>query len=304
MRSDRSVGGATRTEVTDDAVRALAWLAAGQWGVLTRAEIVACGLSPDQVKRMLRRGHLHPLHRGVYAVGHRNLVTEGRFLAAVKACGEFAALSHFCAACLRGWLRYDGRPIDVTTIGRRRRPGIRTHVSERFERVLVRRIPVTERLRTIRDLARTEDERTVKRALRQAKLTAAELEQLPRTGVLGRIIGLSAAPTASGNEDTVLDLVLKAGFEHPLVNTPYPGSRYIPDLWWPQVRLIVEVDSREWHEAPLDQRDDLDRQAWLEARGERVLRTTRPQVLRDPEQFCARLRRAGAPYTRSAQTQL
>ncbi len=43
-------------------------------------------------------------------MGHRNVTTEGRFLAAVKACGEFAVLSHYAAACLRGWLKYDGRP--------------------------------------------------------------------------------------------------------------------------------------------------------------------------------------------------
>lgn len=167
-------------------------------------------------------------------------------------------------------------------------------------------IPTTPRVRTIIDLARVEDERTVKRALRQARFTEAELALLPRTGPLGRIVGLSAAPTASGNEDFVLDLVLEAGFVHPLVNAPYrlPGQTYYPDLWWPEQRLIVEVDSREHHEAPLDQRDDLERQAWLEAKGERVLRTTKPQVERNPARFLARLDAAGAPYTSSAQTQL
>lgn len=251
-------------------------------------------------------GTCTPLHRGVYAVGHRNVTTEGRFLAAVKACGPDAVLSHYAAACLYGWLRYDGRPIDVTAPTKRNRPMINTHRSDLVERELHRRIPVTPRIRTITDLARVEDEPTVKRALRQAKLTAEALAQLPAAGLLGRIVGLSAAPTASGNEDFVLDLVLEAGFEHPLVNAPYPlpGRVYVPDLWWPDVRLIVEVDSREWHEAPLDQRDDLERQAWLEANGERVLRTTKPQVRRDPGRFFARLRAAGAPYTRSAQTQL
>ena len=138
----------------------------------------------------------------------------------------------------------------------------------------------------------------VKRALRQARFNEAELEQLPRTGMLGRIIGLSAAPTASGNEDFALDLVLAAGFEHPLVNAPYPGTNYIPDLWWRDARLLVEVDSREWHEAPLDQRDDLDRQADLEAAGERILRTTKAQILRNPARFIARLDAAGAPRRR------
>lgn len=237
-------------------------------------------------------------------MGHRNVTTEGRWLAAVKASGEYAALSHYAAACHHRWLKWDGRPVDVTCISRRRRPGINTHVTERLERVVVRRIPVTPRLRTIVDLAKHEPEPVVKRALRAAKFSEAELVRLPRTGMIGRIVDLSTAPTASGNEDFVLDLVLAAGFEHPLVNAPYPGTNYIPDLWWPAQHLLVEVDSREWHEAPLDQRDDLDRQAWLEAKGERVLRTTKAQVLRNPELFLQRLRAAGAPYTRSAQTQL
>ena len=281
--------------MTDDPIRALAKFAAGQWGVVSRAELIALGLSAKQVKGLVARGHLHLLHRGVYAVGHRNVTTEGRFLAAVKACGEFSMLSHYAGACQHGWLRYDGRRIDVTCVSRRRRPGINTHVTERLERVVVRRIPVTPRLRTIIDLARTEDEPTVKRALRTARFTDAELRQLPRTGVLGRIIALSTAPTASGNEDVVLDLVLKAGFAHPLVNAPYPGSNFIPDLWWRAQRLIVEVDSREWHDDPIAQRDDLHRQAWLEAQGERVLRTTKPQVLSNPSQFLQRLQAAGAP---------
>jgi len=282
--------------VTD---RAVAALAAGSWGVVTIDELRECGLSDDAIRVRVRRGNLHPLYRGVYAVGHPNISTEGRFLAAVKACGEYAALSHYCAACHHGWLKYDGRPIDVTCLGRRRHARIKSHETTKLERVMVKRVPVTPRVRTIIDVARTEPERVVKRALRQAKFTGAELALIP-----SRITGLGTAPTASGNEDVVFDLVVAAGFAEPLVNAPYPGSSFIPDLWWPEVRLIVEVDSREWHEAPLDQRDDLDRQAWLEANGERVLRTTKPQVLRDPQTFCERLRRAGAPYTRSAQTQL
>ena len=102
-----------RRESTNDPIKVLARFAAGQWGVVTRAELIECGLSAEQVQRMVARGHLHLLHRGVYAVGHRNVTTEGRFLAAVKACGPEAVLSHYCAACHRGWLKYNGRPIDV-----------------------------------------------------------------------------------------------------------------------------------------------------------------------------------------------
>lgn len=79
-------------------------------------------------------------------------------------------------------MKYDGRPVD---------------------RVTFRQIPVMPPLRTIIDLY----ERTVKRALRQAKFSDDELRQLPRGGMLGRILDLSAAPTASENEDFLLDLV-------------------------------------------------------------------------------------------------
>ena len=96
----------------------------------------------------------------------------------------------------------------------------KTHVTERLEREVVKRIPVTPPLRTIVDLARTEPERVVKPALRQARLREDELPLLPRTGALGRILNLSAAPTRSDPED----FVLEAGFEHPLVNASYPGS--------------------------------------------------------------------------------
>jgi hypothetical protein len=295
MPRRRSLSRAEPEQLTTRADLAVARLAAGQWGVLSVAELRACGLSADAILTRVRRGNLHPLHRGVYAVGHRNVTTEGTFLAAVKACGAYAALSHYAAACFRGWLKWDGRPVDVTCLSRRRRARIKTHETTHLERVVFKQIPVTPPLRTIIDLSKQEDEPTVKRALRQARFSADELDLLPRGGMLGRIIDLSAAPTASGNEDFVLDLVLAAGFEHPLVNAPYPGSRFIPDLWWPGQRLIVEVDSVEWHSDALAQRDDLDRQAWLEARGERVLRTTKPQVKRDPARFVARLQAAGAP---------
>ena len=297
MPNDWSLGALTGPEPTTDPFRAVAKFAAGQWGVVSHTELLACGVSEKTIKVLVRKGHLHPLHRGVYAVGHRNVTTEGRFLAAVKACGPEAVLSHYAAACLHCLLKYDGRFIDVTAPTKRKRPTIRTHRSDVIERVVVKQIPVTPRLRTVIDLARTEDERTVTRALRAAKFTEAELGMLPRGGKLGKILNLSAAPTASHAEDVVLDLVLKSGLEHPEVNAPdrVAGRLTIPDLRWPEQRLIVEVDSREWHSDPLAQRDDADRQAALEAQGWRVLRVTTAQARRHPQLTIARLRAAGAP---------
>ena len=229
MRGDPSVRGARAT--TSDRLARISWSRGSlpARGACSRAlSYVRAACRDEAIKVRVRRGHLHPLYRGVYAVGHPNVTTEGRWLAAVKACGDYAALSHYAAACHHRWLRWDARPIDITCISRRRHPRIRSHETTKLERIIVRRIPVTPRLRTITDLARTEDEATVTRALRTARFTEAELQQLPRTGLLGRIINLSTAPTASGNEDVVLDLVLNAGFAHPLVNVPVPGLELHP----------------------------------------------------------------------------
>jgi hypothetical protein len=54
------------------------------------------------------------VHRGVYAVGHRVLRTQGRWLAAVLACGEGAVLSHRSAAAHWGLLQTEAAAIDVT----------------------------------------------------------------------------------------------------------------------------------------------------------------------------------------------
>ena len=266
--------------------------------MLSVAELRACGLSADAILTRVRRGNLHPLHRGVYAVGHRNVTTEGRFLAAVKACGEHAVLSHYCAACHHGWLGYRGRPVDVTAPTKRTRPTIKTHRSEVIERIVVRQIPVTPRIRTIIDLARVEPEDVVKRALRQARFTEAELELLPRCGLLGRIVDLSTAPTASGNEDVVLDLVLKARLRAPARQCPVPRLSLLPRSVVARATAHRGGRRLKWHSDPIAQRDDLDRQAWLEARGERVLRTAKPQVRRNPARFVARLIAAGAPMSR------
>src|SRR3954469_19712604 len=127
MPNDWSLDHLTGGKPTTDPDVLVARLAAGQWGVVSLMELLACGLSRREIEVRVRKGFLHLLHRGVYAVGHHNITTEGRFLAAVKACGPDAVLSHYAAACLHCLLKYDGRWIDVTAPTKRKRPTIRTH---------------------------------------------------------------------------------------------------------------------------------------------------------------------------------
>ena len=52
------------------------------------------------------------------------------------------------------------------------------------------------------------------------------------------------------------------------------GRRVVPDFRWPEQRLVVEADGAAWHDNQLAREDDAERQALLEAHGERVLRVT------------------------------
>lgn len=282
-----------REQVTTLADREVARLAAGQWGIVTYAELIACGLSPKAIEIRVARRSLHRLYRGVFAVGHHNVTIEGHWLAAVKACGPYAVLSHFAAGALWELIRWDGRPIDVTAPSKHRHPRIYAHRSTNVERTLHRGIPVTPKLRTVIDLSKVANERTVTRALRQARFSAAELERLPR-----RIVDLGADPTKSPLEDDALAFVVRGGLKRPAeVNAPYrlSTSTVYPDLRWPELKILVEVDSVEWHDDPLARRDDALRQGELEARGERVIRITHADMTQRPGQTIARLRRAGVP---------
>jgi hypothetical protein len=289
----------------------IAELAAEQWGVLSADELYECGLSLKEVFVRTRNGHLHPIHRGVYAVGHANLTLEGRFLAAVKACGPTAVLSHVSAAALYELFRWDDRHPEVTVRQTyRAHRGVRVHRSSMLDVQDVTRhkgIPVTTPARTLVDLATILDHRTLRRAVREAQRTLVTHRQLlrtvdrlgPRRGVtkLARILATGPAPTRSELEDAVLDLVLAGGLAKPDVNVPLTidGGRVIPDFRWPEQRLVVEADGAAWHDNRLAREDDAERQALLEAHGERVLRVTWTQAVARRRETLARLRAAGVP---------
>jgi Transcriptional regulator, AbiEi antitoxin len=270
--------------------------AASEWSVLSTAELVECGLTRQAISRRVEMGWLHWKHRGVYAIGHPNIPLEGEFLAAVKACGDGAVLSHYSAATLWGMVDWDDRAIEVTVFDTTPRvhPGLCVHRTRYLDSGDVRRrkgIPVTAPVRTALDLCSVLRYRAARRAVRQGlgglrRFTIPMLldiadRQGRRPGAvrLRRIIA-TAAPTRSELEDVVLDLILKAGLPKPGVNVPMRinGRTVVPDFRWPQWKLVVEADSRAWHGDPLARQDDAERQALLEAEGEQVERVTWAQA--------------------------
>src|SRR5881628_1463800 len=78
--------------------RQIARLATRQFGVVSRRQLLGLGLTPGEITYRVKLGRLHPVHRGVYAVGHASFATAGRRMAAVLATGPLAYLSHSTAA--------------------------------------------------------------------------------------------------------------------------------------------------------------------------------------------------------------
>src|SRR5215212_1999229 len=65
--------------------RWLAALAARQYGVVGRRQLLEAGWGDGAIKKHVYGGRLHPLHAGVYRVGHKLVRREGRWMAAVLA---------------------------------------------------------------------------------------------------------------------------------------------------------------------------------------------------------------------------
>ena len=73
------------------------------------------------------------------------------------------------------------------------------------------------------------------------------------------------------------------------------GRTLIPDFRWPDQHLVIEADGAEWHDDRLTREDDAEKQAILEAHGERVIRITWHQAIAHRTQTLNRIRAAGAP---------
>jgi hypothetical protein len=106
----------------------IAALAASQYGVITRAQLLGAGISAQTLGRRLKAKRLRSLHRGVYLLGPW-MPPHAQPMAAVVACGDSAAVSHGSAAAL--WELVPGErsaPVEVSVRrGDYRTPGIRVH---------------------------------------------------------------------------------------------------------------------------------------------------------------------------------
>lgn len=278
-----------------------------QWGVVTRAQLTDFGVGDSGVRDWVQSGRLHRLYRGVYAYGHDRLRVEGRWLAAVLACGPGAALSHRSGAALWELRQSNSAVIDVTVptrAGRIRRRGIRVHRSGRIgpEEVTVRNgIPVTTVARTLLDLADVLDPQALRRTVTEAEYRGrfdlpsliAVVENNP--GRRGRKLMTAATEgrhhrTRSPLEDRFLRFKDRYGVEEPESGVWIEG--YEVDFAWTRVGLVVELDGLAAHGTREALRRDRKRDRVLWRAGFRTMRLT-DDALDAAEELLADLVQAG-----------
>jgi very-short-patch-repair endonuclease len=283
-------------------------LAARQYGVVSRSQLLAMGIGAGAIHTRLRKHYLHPLHRGVYAVGHLALLPLAREMAAVLACGKGAAVSHRSAAVVWHLLSAsDDTEIDVAVLrGKGCRPGLRIHRSRQLSPPDVRHLrglPVTAPWRTLVDLADTATDRELERATHEAitrrlfnaSRLLSDVDRYRGRRGIGRLKRLledndSTTLTRSEAEERFLALVRAAQLPPPEVNVRVHGHEV--DFLWREQGLVVEVDGFQFHSTRAAFERDRNRDAELQSAGLRVLRVTWRQVVETPYATLTNLVRA------------
>jgi hypothetical protein len=280
-------------------------LARAQHGVVTRGDLEGLGFSGEAIDHRLEIGRLHLIWRGVYAVGRPDLTPRGRWMAAVLACGDDAALSHRSAAALWGIGYEDRKRIDVSIRRRSRleRPGIVVHARAALpERSVVRRfgIPVTHPIQTLIDLATELKIMRLERAVNEAdKVDLVDPETLRRAldgyvgmpGVKALRVMLDRHTFRLSDSDLEIffrPLAIAAGF--PLPQTKAWVLGYEVDFWFPDHGLVVETDGLRYHRTPAQQARMVKRDQKHTAHGLRVLRFTNWQIAHAPNEVTDVLR--------------
>jgi hypothetical protein len=279
----------------------LARIARRQHGLVTRKQLLAAGISREEIRRRIQKGALLVVHPGVYRVGHKAPSIEARYLAAVLACGEGAVLSGQAAAYLWGLIKGTAPPPEVTAPKRRKVRGVRTRHARRgeIEATTWHGIPITTVPRTLVDLSSLLQLEDLARACHEAgvlhRTTPRQVEQVltkhsntPGAKQLRKVMHGEVHITLSALERRFLERLREAGLPEPVTNRKAGEKRV--DCRWPQHNLTVELDSYRYHSSRHAWEQDRRREREAYARKDDFRRYTYHDVFEDPQRMLAELR--------------
>jgi hypothetical protein len=291
-------------EVSSQAIdAAIAAVAGKQQGNITRRQLLDLGVGDGGIAWRVSIGRLFRAYRGVFSVGRPPITPLEWASAAVLACGPGAALSHGSAMPLWGyWRRWD-RPYEVTVPGDRRARGIWVHRSTTLHwRDVTQQlgIRVTTPARTAVDMSPRLTDKALKRVVNnmlsspwatedQFADTLARHPHAPGAKRIAKLIGLAGTPTRSGWEDDFPAFCQKYGLPAPVMGVPMFG--YVADALFVAERVIVELDSREFHMGAIPFESDRDRDADMLAHRYVTIRITWERIEEREEREATRLHR-------------
>jgi very-short-patch-repair endonuclease len=289
----------------------IAAFAADHHAVASHGELRELGLGARAIEYRLAIGRLHRKYKAVYAIGHPLLTREGRWRAAVLACGKTAVLSHWDAAAHWGLMPARGRLIHVTKPSSSGRDPDRTRIRlhrvatlRPWECTLIEEMPTTTVARTLLDLSPHLRPRAMEDAIAHANrlelfdLLAIRrcLDEHPRQHgapalqrLLDTLAGNDVADLRSMLEILLLQLCDDHRLREPVPNAQIEG--FMVDFCWPAKKLIIEADSYTYHSMPSAFERDRERDQQLTLAGYTVVRFTYNQVTRQRQAVADRIRR-------------
>jgi hypothetical protein len=288
--------------------RAVTALAASQHVVFDLDQLCELGLTASAVRKRASSGRFHRIYQAVYSLVPRELLTrDGRFMAAVLACGPGAVLSHRSAAWLHGLLRTDRENIEVTVprSSARPRPGIDIYCSATLtaaDTTRVNNIPCAAVARTLLDIAGVLPQRRVERAFDQAETLQvfdlrAVRDQLarnptrPGAALVKKVLQehyVGSTLTWSELEEKFVSLCRSADLPAPEVNQLIVlddgGPPIRVDFLWRTQRVVVETDGHAFHRTRQSFENDRRRDQRLTLAGRRIIRVTWRQIETRPRE--------------------
>jgi hypothetical protein len=297
--------------VADPVDRQIAALAKRQRGYVKRAQLLALGVSARAIQYRINAGRLIPVYAGVYAVGHVPTLPQDRAYGALLACGPKAALSHATAAAAWGVYKRWQAPFHVTAQTVHTRSGIVIHRAAltRRDKTVQLGLPVTSPARTILDIAPRLPDRALARAVndlrRPGHLHLADLADVlarfPRSSGARRLLPFverATGPTRSEFEDVFFAFCERFGLPEPLLNVRVNGHEV--DAYFPEHRLIVELDGWDFHSSRQSFIGDRDRDTDMLVVGLETVRITWERLRDAPEREARRLHAILARRRRAA----
>jgi very-short-patch-repair endonuclease/predicted transcriptional regulator of viral defense system len=291
----------------------IATLADEQHGVVAARQLLEMGLTYAWIHNRVMAGYLHRIHRGVFAVGRRELTLRGRWMAATLATAEGSLLSHWSGAALRDLAWPGGSMIHVIAPGgsRPNPRGIIKHRARNLhpeDRGEVDGIPVCSVARLLLDLAPSMSAPRLATALEDAeKRDELDIGAIRRVcernrghrGARRLVRGLAAyAPpddTRSRFEKQFSRFCRSQALPIPSFNVSV--CAFEVDVLWPSACLIVELDSWKHHGTRGAFERDRARDAELMLAGYLVLRLTWRRLAEEPSKVAGTIRRLIAERT-------